>query len=400
MRILIVNKFLYPNGGSETYIFKIGQQLQKMGHEVQYFGMEHENRIVGNRVESYTRNMNLKDMKLNKILYPFQIIYSSEARKKIRLVLDDFQPDVVHLNNFNFQLTPSILYEIRKYEKQTGRHVRILYTAHDSQLVCPNHLMQNPITGQRCTKCMEKNAWCCVQGKCIHGSTVQSILAAFEHTLYRNLKTYRRIDQIICPSQFMQERLATDSVLKPRLILLRNFADMETADGSQKKDYVFYFGRYSEEKGIRTLLKVCRNLPEIPFVFAGSGDLENLVNAAPNVENVGFLSGEALSRKIAEARFTIFPSECYENCPFSVMESVLNATPVIGTNAGGVPELIEEGKTGELFQAGDDEELTQKVKALWQDRERCEKYAENCKTVHFDTLEEYCEKLCGLYKGE
>ena len=88
----------------------------------------------------------------------------------------------------------------------------------------------------------------------------------------------------------MQERLATDSVLKPRLILLRNFADMETSDGSRKKDYVFYFGRYSEEKGIRTLLKACRNLPEIPFVFAGSGDLENLVNTAPNVENVGFLS--------------------------------------------------------------------------------------------------------------
>ena len=57
-------------------------------------------------------------------------------------------------------------------------------------------------------------------------------------------------------------------------------------------------------------------------------------------------------------------------------------------------------EAGELFQAGDDEELTQKVKALWQDRERCEKYVENCKTVHFDTLEEYCEKLCGLYKGE
>ena len=119
--------------------------------------------------------------------------------------------------------------------------MRILYTAHDSQLVCPNHLMQNPITGQRCTKCMEKIAWCCVQGKCIHGSTVQSILAAFEHTLYRNLKTYRRIDQIICPSRFMQERLATDSVLKSRLILLRNFADMETSDGSRKKGLCLLF---------------------------------------------------------------------------------------------------------------------------------------------------------------
>ena len=121
MRILVVNKFLYPNGGSETYIFKIGQQLQKMGHEVQYFGMEHENRIVGNRVESYTRNMNLKDMKLNKILYPFQIIYSSEARKKIRLVLDDFQPDVVHLNNFNFQLTlPSCMRSGNMKNRQDG----------------------------------------------------------------------------------------------------------------------------------------------------------------------------------------------------------------------------------------------------------------------------------------
>ena len=118
MKILIVNKFLYPNGGSETYIFKIGRQLQEMGHEVQYFGMEHEGRIVGNRAESYTSNLDFHTGKLQKFLYPLKIIYSAEARKKIRRVLEDFDPDAVHLNNFNFQLTPSILYEIRKYEKR------------------------------------------------------------------------------------------------------------------------------------------------------------------------------------------------------------------------------------------------------------------------------------------
>ena len=114
MKILIVNKFLYPNGGSETYIFEIGKQLQKMGHEVQYFGMEHEGRVVGNHAESYTSNMDFHTGKLAKLLYPFKIIYSSEARKKIRQVLKDFKPDVIHLNNFNFQLTPSIILEIQK----------------------------------------------------------------------------------------------------------------------------------------------------------------------------------------------------------------------------------------------------------------------------------------------
>ena len=57
MRVLIINKFLYPNGGSETYIFKLGEALEQHGHEVQYFGMEHEGRCVGNRVNAYTSGM-------------------------------------------------------------------------------------------------------------------------------------------------------------------------------------------------------------------------------------------------------------------------------------------------------------------------------------------------------
>ena len=183
MKILIVNKFLYPNGGSETYIFKVGEQLQKMGHEVQYFGMEHEGRVVGNHVESYTSNMDFHTGKLQKLLYPLKIIYSAEARKKIRLVLDDFAPDAVHLNNFNFQLTPSILYEINKYKKDTGRNVKVVFTAHDSQLVCPNHLMQQYISRERCTKCIGGSPWNCAKYKCIHGSAVKSLLGTHAYTI-------------------------------------------------------------------------------------------------------------------------------------------------------------------------------------------------------------------------
>ena len=106
MKVLMINKFLYHNGGSETYVLKLGEYLQKDGHEVQYFGMAHEERCVGNRVNAYTTNMDFHNgSKWSKITYPIKTIYSSEARKKIRLVLDDFQPDVCHINNFNFQLT-------------------------------------------------------------------------------------------------------------------------------------------------------------------------------------------------------------------------------------------------------------------------------------------------------
>ena len=84
MKVLMINKFLYPNGGSETYMFELGKQLERMGHEVQYFGMEHEGRCVGNRVDAYTSSMDFHGgSKLVKLTYPLKTIYSSEARPDI-----------------------------------------------------------------------------------------------------------------------------------------------------------------------------------------------------------------------------------------------------------------------------------------------------------------------------
>ena len=181
MRVLIINKFLYPNGGSETYIFKLGEALEQHGHEVQYFGMEHEGRCVGNRVNAYTSDMDFHGgSKLSKLTYPIKTIYSKEAREKLRLVLDDFKPDVCHLNNFNYQLTPSIILEIVKWRKETGRDCKIIFTAHDYQLVCPNHQLKNPITHENCEKCLGGHFMNCVKGKCVHGSTAKSIVGMME----------------------------------------------------------------------------------------------------------------------------------------------------------------------------------------------------------------------------
>lgn len=115
----MVNKFLYPNGGSETYIFKIGEWLQQNGHEVQFFGMEHEGRCVSNRINAYTSDMDFhSNSKFSLITNALKTIYSKEARVQIRKVLEDFEPDVCHINNFNYQLTPSIILEIVKWRKK------------------------------------------------------------------------------------------------------------------------------------------------------------------------------------------------------------------------------------------------------------------------------------------
>lgn len=400
MRIFMVNKFLYPNGGSETYIFKLGEYLQKQGHEVQYFGMEHEGCCVGNRVNAYTSDMDFHGgSKLSKLTYPFKTIYSTEARKKIRLVLDDFQPDVVHLNNFNYQLTPSIILEIVKWRKETKHECRIVYTAHDYQLLCPNHQLHNPNTHENCEKCLGGHFMNCLKGKCIHGSAAKSAVGAMEAYFWKWKGVYKYIDAMICCSEFMKKKMDSNPLFAAKTIAMHNFVDQVERKEVQKKDYVLYFGRFSEEKGIHTLAAACEHLPEIPFVFAGGGPLEDKVNDLKNVRNVGFKTGDELDNLIREARFSICPSEVYENCPFSVMESQQRGTPVIGADIGGIPELVTDGEDGELFKSRDDKELSDIIKELWNNPQKTQKYAKASLNIKRDDLSAYYGKIARIYAG-
>ncbi len=395
MKILMINKFLHPNGGSETYIFRLSEYLKQAGHEVQFFGMEHKQRVVGNRINAYTTNMDFHGgSKLDKLLYPIKTVYSAEARKKIRMVLDDFQPDVCHLNNFNYQLTPSIILEIVKWRKKAGRKCKIVYTAHDYQLVCPNHMCYNPNTHENCEKCLDGRFGSCLNGKCIHASTAKSLVGAMEAIFWKAQGVYRHIDTIICCSHFMKTKLDTNPIFREKTVVMHNFVDDMTHTSANKKDYVLYFGRYSQEKGIATLVEVCKQLPDIPFIFAGSGPLEDMLNSVSNITNVGFQTGDALKKLISEARFTIYPSEWYENCPFSVMESQMYGTPVLGANIGGIPELIQVGKTGELFESGNMEELKNKIREMYQTANDYD----GCSELNFDTEQEYVKKLVKHYR--
>lgn len=399
MKVLLVNKFLYPKGGAETYVFKLGEALTAHGHQVEYFGLENEKNIVGNRVGSYVSHMDFGEGVSKNLTAPFRMIYSREARKKIKKVLYDFQPDVVNMNNIQFHLTPSMILEIEKYRKKTGRKVKIVYTAHDYQLICPSHGLFD-VNIQPCEKCLGGNYTYCLRTKCVKNSRAKSFLGMLDAYFWKISKAYSCIDTIICPSQFLKEKLDLQKRFASKTVALHNFIEPQEAVEVEKEDYVLEFGHLSRDKGTNTLLEVAKRMPNTRFLFAGYGKAEEDIAKVENAEYVGFKTGEELKDLIRKARCSVYPSEWYENCPFSVIESQMYLTPVIGSRMGGIPELIEEGKTGLMFQARNADDLEEKLRFLLEEPGRVEEFTENCKRCVFETPDSYYEKLLKIYGDE
>ena len=399
MKILLINKFLYRKGGAENYVFGLGEALKAKGHEAQFFGMADEKNQVGNCADAYAKSVDLHTKNLFlKASYAGSTIYSRSARRQLRKALDAFQPDVCHLNNFNYQLTPSVILEIKKWEKESGKKCAVIYTAHDYQLICPNHMLYSEKTEKVCEKCLSGRYSACFTGKCIHGSAAQSLVGAAEAFFWKRNGVYKSIDRIVCCSDFIKSKLDRVSAFAGKTVTIRNFVNADQTVGAEKKDYVLYFGRYEKEKGIGTLVRAAKLLPHIKFVFAGRGSMETDLDGVKNIENVGFRGGEELARLIREARFTVCPSEWYENCPLSVMESIALGTPVIASNIGGIPELIRDGHNGELFDAGNADALAERINTLWKDGEKLSAYSKNCKDHGFMSASEYADEIIKIYK--
>jgi glycosyltransferase involved in cell wall biosynthesis len=394
MKILMVNKFLYPRGGAETYFLKIGKWLEDNGNEVQYFGMYDDKNIVSNELDIATKTMDFEKISLKSVTYPFKIIYSQEAKRKITKLCKSYKPDVVHLNNINFQLTPSIIDAVHSLG------IPMVQTVHDSQMVCPNHKLLRPESTECCKKCLDGSKWNCTRYKCIHNSRVKSCIGSIEAELYKHLITYSYVNKYICPSHFMEKILLSDERFTGKTTVLHNFVEKADDYSGEKQDYVLYFGRLSQEKGTDLLLKVCELLPNIHFVIAGSGPDERKVieNSSRNVEFVGFKTGKELRNLISQARLTIYPSIWSENCPMSVLESISYGTPVITNSIGGTTELIDNGKTGTLVEKSDPALYADIINELFYKENLLDVMAENCRnSSNFITLDQYCSKLLKIY---
>lgn len=397
MKILMVNKFLYPRGGSESYMLYLGEHLQKLGHTVAYFGMQDEKNTVGNPAGLYTQNMDFHSKGLERFLYPFKIIFSLEAKRKILRVIEDFQPDIVHMNNINFQLTPSIIYAIKK------KGIPLVQTVHDYQMICPNHLLYNFEKNIPCEKCVKGTYTHCIKNKCIHGSTVKSILGVVEAVLYRAFKPYKKVDLFICPSHFLEKKLlAARPYFAGKTKTIHNFIDKDKfADGDrQPEDYIVFVGRLSKEKGIENIAATAKLLPRYSFVVAGSGPDGAVLQDLPNVRLAGFLTGEKLTELVGKAKVLLLPSVCYENCPLTILEAHCMGVPVVTMNSGGMAELVKDGVTGSLVTDPTPEGIAAALQRTLENEEYYNALRMNCKRERDSILsvETYGDILIGEYE--
>ena len=391
----MVNKFLYPRGGADIYMLKLGAGLTGLGHTVEYFGMADPQNTVTNSWGEYTRNMDFRGKSPERFAYPFRIIYSQEAKARLRKVLYLFRPDVVHMNNINFQLTPSVI------DACHDAGVPVVQTVHDFQIICPNHMLYNLQEQAICERCVRGSKWSCARYKCIHGSLVKSVIGSLEALLYLKKDTYRKVDKYICPSRFMEKMILEGRPdLAGKTCAIHNFIEMPEAEDGEKEPYVVMACRLSREKGIAAVREAALKLPNVRFKIAGSGPEEDLLKGLPNVELLGFLSGKPLCSLISRAACMLVPSIWYENCPLTILEAHSLGTPVITAGLGGMAELVEDGVTGKHIAPVTGDTLAAAIDGLTSDPDRLAAMAGRCreKRDSMITIDKYLDMLLDIYR--
>ena len=351
----MANKFFFLNGGSETVMFQERDFLLQNGHEVVDFSMRDarnlpsafEMNFVGNR--SYAGG---KTGKLAKVADALSFIHSPEAVRNVSRLIEKTKPDLVHCHNIYHQLTPSIIGAAKK------QGVPVVLTLHDYKLVCPTYNRLRD--GKPCSDCLDGDFLHILRNRCAEGSLGKSGLLYAEATVQCFMGSYENVDAFIAPSHFMKESIA-HRVPDERIKLLYNGVDTNAVRESESDDgYVLFLGRLVREKGLEALLKAHANSSlGWRLVVAGTGSLGDILQAQYSSSDfVGYLDGDALKKMIDRAAVVVVPSEWYENCPMSVLEAMAYGKPVVGSRMGGIPELVEDGVTGLLFEAGNVNELT------------------------------------------
>ena len=399
MKILMVNKFHYLKGGSEKYYFDLANLLEENGHEVAFFSMKNEKNIKTGNKEYFVEEI---DLNSNNKLKALEVIYSRKNKKKIEEALEDFKPDIVHLNNFQRQLSASIIAPIKK------RKIPIVFTAHDIEAVCPNKTMLDS-DNKICEKCLGGNYYHCIKKKCIKKSRLKSILGAVETWYYRLSGVYtKKIDYIITPSEFYRNKLIQDGIKEEKIQAIHNFIDTKEYDLKlDDEGYGFYFGRISEEKGIFNLLEALKEIDGQKFYIAGDGpqkeSIEQIVQTSGfenKIKLLGFLTPDQVKETIRKCRFVVLPSIWRDNCPYSIIETMAIGKPIICSEIGGIPELVKNGETGLLFDYKDIDELKEKMKKIYNDKELAQNMGNNAKNIanQIYTKEYYYNKIIKIYE--
>ncbi|MBP3604424.1 MAG: glycosyltransferase [Lachnospiraceae bacterium] len=414
MRILLVNYRYFVSGGPERYMFNIKKALEQDGHEVIPFSIHSNKNVeteysryfvepIGDRDATYFEECKKTPRVIWQMLS--RSIYSLEVKKAIQKQIKDVKPDLVYIIHFVNKLSPSVI----RGAKQLG--VPVVLRLSDYFLLCPrfDFLYNKKV----CEDCLKKGYSECVKRRCVKNSLFASVIRVFSMQFHKWIRIYKDVDAFITPSVFLKNKLVDNGFPAEKIIYIPTFTEI---DGDKNEptigQYGLYFGRITEEKGVDTVVKAYEKLPKYQVKIMGDDTTEEASRLKAyieekdidNIEFVGFQQGDELENIINNSRFVIIPSIWYDNLPNTALEAFRNAKPVIASNIGSLPELVEDGVNGYLFATGNEEDLVEKIKLLEEDDAVLDKGI-NAKKIleekfskerHIRTLIQVFEKVIGL----
>jgi len=361
MKILFLNKFYYLKGGAERVFFEEISVLRQKGHKVIPFSRQHPSNFPSEYNGFFAPQLSLDaHLSFKSLKTAFDIIYSFQTKTALRKLISQERPDIAHGHNIYGLLTTSVLDELY------ANGIPAVLTLHDFKIICPNYQFLNG--AKICEDCKTHHYYKAILNKCVHGNMFYSSVYALENYFhYITGKYEKKVSRYIAVSRFIRNKFIEYGFPEDKITFIPNFINAELYEPAyENQKYFLYLGRLVPEKGLMTLLKAFARLKTAGnrLVIAGDGPLrkelekEIIDQSIKNVELTGFLTGDLLADKIKKCTCTIIPSEIYENCPMSALESFAYGKPVIGADIGGIPELIAHKIDGLIFKSGDVEDLS------------------------------------------
>jgi glycosyltransferase involved in cell wall biosynthesis len=350
-------------------------------------------RCKGQTVYTFERDSQIVQGAWRKIQAFQESIYSRSTKKNLGSLIGMESPDLVHFHNVYPLISPSIMITCKEHR------VPVVMHCHQLRLLCPNG---TPIRkGLRCELCFGGREYWCALTNC-RNNVFESIGYALRNATARKLRLFEgHVTCFVSPSEFLKNRLISAGFPPDRIFVVPNMASLHnTSKDFTRGDYVAYAGNVRPEKGIEVLLSATE-VTGLPLRLAAdySARPEILKKAPQNALFVGHLDREKLSEFYQNARFIVVPSISDEIFPLVALEAMSHGLPVIASRIGGLPEIVENENNGLLFEAGNVEELSSKMKLLWDNPSLCRQMGKAGfeKSIREYSEDAYYERLMSVY---